>query len=144
MRLARFWRFTLPGGNRPRVICPVCSRAVAIKPEKLTVGRETTKCVCGAIVSTGKREWVHTSDLERRSFWNLRSVIPVLLTSFLVSGFVFGTWDRYASGQAGLAFDWRSSFWGSIACGVLFMFDFGLRLLQVRLSLRRLPDASRK
>ena len=133
----------MPGigsGSRQRTICPVCSRQLTEKPVKLEIGKETIKCACGATVATGRREWKHASPDERRSYWSLGGIIPVLITASVTTGIVFGTWQKFSSGQAGVGFDLRASIWATLICAVLFGLDLGSRILQVRLSLRRCPE----
>lgn len=131
-------------GPRNRITCPACGRELWQKRMRSEVGIESDHCKCGALVATGKREWIHLTAAERRSFWDARRILPVNLTMFVTTGIVFGSlWNR-TSGKPGLSFDWRIALWCLLASAGLFALDLAAKFVAVRRSLRRFPMGTKQ
>ena len=102
-----------------------------------TIGTESANCKCGALVATGKREWIHLAAAERQSFWAARRILLVSLTVFLTTGIVFGSLRNHASAKSGWSFDWHTAVWCLLASTGLFAIDLAAKFVAVRRSLRR-------
>ena len=137
----------MPGvgrGSRQRITCPACGHELWEKPVGLEIGTECAQCKCGALVATGKREWMHLTASERQSFWAARRILPVGFTVFLTTGIVFGSWRNHTSGKSGLGFDWHLAGWCLLVSTALFAIDLTAKFVAVRRSLRRLPVEARQ
>jgi hypothetical protein len=127
------------GRSHNLITCPACGRELWEKHVGFEIGTESAHCKCGALVATGKREWIHLTAAERQSFWAARRILPVSLTVFLTTGIVFGSLRNHTSGKSGLSFDWHITIWCLVASIALFALDLATKFVAVRRSLRRFP-----